>query len=74
MRGICQAGWAIWKTPIVPACHELLIERFGYHILNYRLTAKGTCPKCDAALPGRWAEKFDGQIADLPYLPRRARK
>jgi hypothetical protein len=52
-----------------PQCHELLIERFGYHILDYRLTSKGTCPRCDAAMPGRWAEKFEGQTADLPYLP-----
>jgi pyruvate formate lyase activating enzyme len=51
-------------------CHELLIERFGYHILDYRLTSKGTCPQCGTAIPGRWAEKFEGQIADLPYLPR----
>jgi pyruvate formate lyase activating enzyme len=53
-----------------PHCHALLIERFGYHILDYRLTPKGTCPKCDTAIPGRWADKFDGQIADLPFLPR----
>ena len=54
-----------------PQCHELLIERFGYHILDYRLTSKGACPKCGATIPGRWAEKFEGQIADLPYLPKR---
>jgi pyruvate formate lyase activating enzyme len=53
-----------------PHCHALLIERFGYHILDYRLTPKGTCPKCDTAIPGRWADKFDGQIAALPFLPR----
>jgi pyruvate formate lyase activating enzyme len=53
-----------------PHCHALLIERFGYHILDYRLTPKGTCPKCDTVIPGRWSEKFEGQIADLPFLPR----
>jgi pyruvate formate lyase activating enzyme len=57
-----------------PQCHELLIERFGYHILDYRLTSEGTCPKCDQAIPGRWAEKFEGQIADLPFLPRLRRR
>jgi pyruvate formate lyase activating enzyme len=57
-----------------PHCHALLIERFGYHILDYRLTPKGTCPKCDMAIPGRWAERFDGQIADLPFLPRPRRR
>jgi pyruvate formate lyase activating enzyme len=57
-----------------PRCRELLIERFGYHILDYRLTATGACPMCGIVIPGRWAEKFEGQIADLPYLPKRARK
>jgi pyruvate formate lyase activating enzyme len=56
-----------------PQCRALLIERFGYHILDYRLTPKGTCPECDAAIPGRWAEKFEGQITDLPYLPHQRR-
>jgi pyruvate formate lyase activating enzyme len=57
-----------------PNCRELLIERFGYHILDYRLTAKGSCPKCDTAIPGRWAPAFQGQIADLPFLPRLRRR
>ena len=57
-----------------PNCRELLIERLGYHILDYRLTAKGSCPKCDAAIPGRWAPAFQGQIADLPFLPRLRRR
>ena len=53
-----------------PGCQALLIERFGYHILSYRLTPTGTCPDCGETIPGRWAAKFDGQIADLPFLPR----
>ena len=57
-----------------PDCGELLIARFGYHILDYRLTSEGTCPSCKAAIPGRWAPKFEGQIADLPFLPRMRRR
>jgi pyruvate formate lyase activating enzyme len=57
-----------------PQCHTLLIERFGYHILGYYLTSKGTCPQCDTPIPGRWPDKFDGQIADLPFLPRLRRQ
>ena len=68
-REICPAKWAILRTPTAPQCRELLIERFGYHILDYRLTSKGTCPKCGTAIPGRWGQKFEGQIADLPFLP-----
>jgi hypothetical protein len=53
-----------------PQCRALLIERFGYHILSYRLTREGHCPDCHAAIPGRWAAEFEGQIADHPYMPR----
>ena len=53
-----------------PNCRELLIERYGYYILDYRLSARGTCPKCETVIPGRWAPKFEGQIAHLPFLPR----
>ena len=52
-----------------PNCRQVLIERFGYHILRYALTAKGTCSACGASVPGRWAPEFQGQITDHPYLP-----
>ena len=57
-----------------PNCHELLVERLGFHVLDYRLTATGSCPGCGAAIAGRWAADFQGQIADLPYLPRFRRR
>ncbi len=53
-----------------PSCRELLIERYGYVILNYRLTANGSCPSCGTAIPGRWAPSFQGQITSHPFLPR----
>jgi pyruvate formate lyase activating enzyme len=53
-------------------CGELLIERWGYYIRAYRITAEGCCPKCVAAVPGRWAKRFEGQIAHLPFLPDRS--
>ena len=49
-----------------PQCGELLIERRGYHIREYRITPEGCCPKCATAIPGRWAKRFEGQIAHLP--------
>jgi pyruvate formate lyase activating enzyme len=57
-----------------PSCHELLIERYGYHILKYQVTSKGTCPSCGASIPGRWAPEFQGQITDRPYLPTLRRR
>jgi pyruvate formate lyase activating enzyme len=57
-----------------PHCRELLIERFGYFIRNYKLTPEGRCPACHAAIPGRWAEEFQGQIASTPFLPQTRRR
>ena len=50
-------------------CHELLIERHGYFIGQYRLTSQGACPLCGALVPGRWASTFEGQITSHPFLP-----
>ena len=57
-----------------PHCRELLIERYGYFIRSYRVTSEGTCPSCGAAIAGRWSEKFQGQIASTPFLPRSRRR
>ncbi len=56
-----------------PQCHELLIARYGYLITDYRLTSDGCCPSCHAAIPGRWAESFQGQITAFPFLPEARR-
>jgi pyruvate formate lyase activating enzyme len=53
-------------------CGELLIERFGYLVQYYRLTSDGCCPSCKTSIPGRWARRFEGQVTDSPFLPRRA--
>jgi pyruvate formate lyase activating enzyme len=50
-------------------CGATLIERDGYRIRAYRLTPDGCCPKCQTAIPGRWAEQFDGQITARPFRP-----
>jgi pyruvate formate lyase activating enzyme len=47
-------------------CGELLVGRRGYLIQQYRLTPDGRCPACTAPAPGRWSERFDGQIAARP--------
>jgi pyruvate formate lyase activating enzyme len=52
-----------------PGCNKTLIERYGYHISKYLITSDGRCPSCNTAIPGRWAERFEGQIASSPYLP-----
>jgi pyruvate formate lyase activating enzyme len=46
-----------------PTCRAVLIERIGYHVRSYRLTADGTCLSCGAAVPGRWHRTLDGEFA-----------
>jgi pyruvate formate lyase activating enzyme len=52
-------------------CGEMLIKRSGYFVREYHLTSEGRCPSCQAVVPGRWAARFEGQITDHPFLPRR---
>jgi pyruvate formate lyase activating enzyme len=52
-----------------PSCSALLIERYGYLVRAYRITAAGTCPDCSTPIPGRWGGQFEGQIAATPFLP-----
>jgi pyruvate formate lyase activating enzyme len=37
-----------------PSCRETVVERRGFRVLRNRLTARGTCPSCGTAIPGRW--------------------
>ncbi len=56
-----------------PACGKTLVERYAYRIGAYHLTAEGACPGCGAAIPGRWACAFDGQVTSVPFAPRPSR-
>jgi pyruvate formate lyase activating enzyme len=49
-----------------PNCREPVINRWGYRIRDYRLTADGRCPRCATAIPGRWDSRFAGQITSRP--------
>jgi pyruvate formate lyase activating enzyme len=52
------------------SCGETLVARFGYAIRRYNVSPEGWCPRCSAAVPGRWSPAFDGQIASRPFLAR----
>lgn len=43
-----------WENTYCPNCRAKLIERFGYLVRAYRITAHGKCPNCDTAIPGIW--------------------
>ncbi|TAM82851.1 MAG: AmmeMemoRadiSam system radical SAM enzyme [Acidobacteria bacterium] len=52
-----------------PRCGTMLIERYGYRISEYLITPEGRCPSCKTSIPGRWADRFEGQLSSSPYLP-----
>ena len=45
-----------YEHTLCPHCQTRLIERFGYVILSYQITAQGTCPNCATSIPGIWPE------------------
>ena len=60
-----------WEDTRCPHCHETLITRHGYLITAYRLTPEGRCPNCSHQIPGRWSQKFEGQLTSAPFVPHK---
>jgi pyruvate formate lyase activating enzyme len=58
-----------WENTHCTKCGETLIERYGYRIRAYNLTAQGACQTCGTKLPGRFSSGFEGQIATHPFIP-----
>jgi pyruvate formate lyase activating enzyme len=54
-----------------PSCQKSLVKRYSYLVEEYRITPDGSCPYCATQIAGRWANEFEGQIASVPFLPRR---
>ncbi len=59
-----------YENTICPHCQAVLIERRGYRILHYRLSAEGRCFKCGAAIPGIWTNKPEEVILNGSGIPR----
>lgn len=59
-----------WENTCCPGCRQVLVERRGFRVRAYHLTARGNCPACGQAIPGRWAESFRPQLTAYPYLVR----
>ena len=58
-----------FREHALPPCRALLVERYGYFIRGYRITADGHVSGLRHTIPGRWGAKFDGQIASSPFVP-----
>jgi pyruvate formate lyase activating enzyme len=49
-----------WEHTWCPDCGALLVERFGYSILQQRIGAAGDCPGCGSHIPGIWGREERG--------------
>ncbi len=45
-----------WENTRCPSCRTTVIERYGFLVRSYHLTADGRCPACQARLPGIWPD------------------
>ncbi|HEX9657424.1 MAG TPA: AmmeMemoRadiSam system radical SAM enzyme [Bacteroidota bacterium] len=43
-----------YENTYCPGCHDLLIERIGFHVKS-NLLADGKCPSCKSIIPGVWS-------------------
>jgi pyruvate formate lyase activating enzyme len=67
-----------WENTRCLACALTLIERFGFLVRTYRVTADGRCPGCGTQVPGMWpASAAEVRTGDLSMyrqvLPRAVR-
>jgi pyruvate formate lyase activating enzyme len=59
-----------YENTLCSKCGATLIERTGYIIRNYRLTAQGTCPQCGTSVPGIWTGKPNSVRLNGYGMPR----
>jgi len=59
-----------YESTSCPKCQTVLIERRGYVIHSYRLTAQGSCPKCGQKIAGVWSEHPDSVRLGGLGMPR----
>lgn len=48
-----------WENTRCPTCRETLIERYGFLVRSYGLSADGRCPRCETSIPGVWPTDAD---------------
>jgi pyruvate formate lyase activating enzyme len=71
--GNLPGGVGEYEHTHCPTCQARLIARYGYIILDYRITARGTCPKCGTRIPGLWTDKPETVRLYGPGAPRAVR-
>jgi len=65
-----------FENTYCPHCGEILIERHGYLITGYHISATGKCPGCGNEIPGVWHQQpddvqtYNGAMSWLRRRPR----
>lgn len=62
-----------YEDTFCPRCGERLIQRRGYVVQDYRITADGKCPRCGTAVAGVWTDHPESVRLSGPGYPRRVR-
>jgi pyruvate formate lyase activating enzyme len=44
-----------WENTYCPGCRALLVERFGFRVLQNRIEGTGSCPDCGRTIAGVWS-------------------
>jgi len=60
-----------YENTSCPKCQAVLIERTGYTIRRYHLTAQGTCPQCGTLIAGIWSDRPEEVNIGGWGMPRR---
>lgn len=58
-----------WENTRCPGCGETLVRRRGFRVLENRVLADGSCPRCARLLPGIWASG-ERVLAGAPADPQ----
>jgi pyruvate formate lyase activating enzyme len=45
-----------YESTFCPNCNRMVVERRGYTITDYHLTAEGNCPHCGTEMAGLWPD------------------
>lgn len=60
-----------YENTYCPNCRKTLVERYGYVIQSYHISAQGTCPGCGAHIPGIWTDQPEKVNLGGWGMPRR---
>jgi len=59
-----------YESTFCPNCNKAVIERRGYTIIDYHLTAEGACPHCGTKIAGIWPKEPEKIQLNRWRMPR----